>query len=99
MGKDKKGKELGKGITQRADGRYVGRYVNRFGKRESVYGATAREAKNNLAKAIADDIKKKNVVEPNITLTEWYNKWMEVYYLRKVLRNWMEAKRTKYQSI
>lgn len=97
MGKDKKGKELGKGITQRADGRYVGRYVNRFGKRESVYGATAREAKNNLAKAIADDIKKKNVVEPNITLTEWYNKWMEVYKKPVVRDNTIRHYRYVYE--
>ena len=97
MGKDKKGKELGKGITQRADGRYVGRYVNRFGKRESVYGATVREAKNNLAKAIADDIKKKNVVEPNITLTEWYNKWMEVYKKPVVRDNTIRHYRYVYE--
>ena len=33
MGKSIKGKELGKGITQRkSDGLYQGRFVNRFGK-------------------------------------------------------------------
>ena len=31
MGKDLNGKELGTGIMQRKDGRYVGRFTNRFG--------------------------------------------------------------------
>ena len=36
MGKDLKGKELGKGIAQRKDGTYQGRFINRFGDRKSV---------------------------------------------------------------
>ena len=33
MGKDLRGKELGRGISQREDGLYVGRYTNIYGKR------------------------------------------------------------------
>jgi hypothetical protein len=33
MGKDLNGKELGTGIMQRKDGRYVGRFTKRFGQR------------------------------------------------------------------
>lgn len=33
MGKSLNGKELGKNISQRKDGRYQARFVNRFGKR------------------------------------------------------------------
>ena len=33
MGKDLKGKELGKGITQESTGLYSARFVDRFGKR------------------------------------------------------------------
>ena len=37
MGKNLKGKELGKGITQRkSDGLYQGRFVNRFGKTQTI---------------------------------------------------------------
>lgn len=79
MGKDLKGKELGKGIVQRKDGRYCGRFTNRFGARESVYGDTIKEVRQELAKAKAKDVNKKNVISPNITLDEWYKKWMEVY--------------------
>lgn len=86
MGKDLNGKELGKGITQRKDGRYQGRFVNRFGKREMVYGKTLKEVKNELTKAMQNDISKSNVISPSITLDEWEHKWMEVYkkpYIRE----------------
>ena len=49
MGKNLKGKELGKGITQRKNGVYHGRYVDRFGDRRSVYGTTVKEVKAKLA--------------------------------------------------
>ena len=51
MGKNLKGKELGKGITQRKNGVYHGRYVDRFGDRRSVYGTTVKEVKAKLAEA------------------------------------------------
>ena len=51
MGKNLKGKELGKGITQRKNGVYHGRYVDRFGARRSVYGTTVKEVKAKLAEA------------------------------------------------
>ena len=38
MGKDLKGKELGTGISQRADGNYMARYVDRYKKRHTFYG-------------------------------------------------------------
>ena len=51
MGKDLKGKELGKGLSQRKDGKYSGRFVDRFGKRTQVYGSTLKEVKNKIAAA------------------------------------------------
>ena len=33
MGKDLRGKELGRGISQSEDGLYVGRYTNKYGMR------------------------------------------------------------------
>ena len=35
MGKDLKGKELGKGISQESTGLYSARFVDRFGKRKT----------------------------------------------------------------
>ena len=52
MGKDLKGKELGKGISQRKDGRYQARFTDRFGKRRCVYGITLKEVKNDTIEVI-----------------------------------------------
>ena len=43
MGKDLKGKELGVGICQLKDGRYMARYTNRYGKRMSLYSWNLKE--------------------------------------------------------
>ena len=79
MGKDLKGKELGKGITQRKDGRYQARFTDRYGKRRCVYGTTLKEVKNELMTEVVDDYSKNNVASPNMTLDQWYEKWMRVY--------------------
>lgn len=79
MGKDLKGKELGRGIKQRPDKKYEARFVNRFGDRQSVYAMSLREVKSKLAKAKAADVEKKNVIDPNIKLDAWYLKWLDVY--------------------
>lgn len=78
MGKDKNGKELGTGITQRADGTYCGRYVDRFNNRKCVYSKNIRELKKKLNEAISDD-KKLLSIRGNVTLDEWYGTWFEVY--------------------
>lgn len=79
MGKDLKGKELGKGISQRKDGRYQARFTDRFGKRRCVYGITLKEVKNVLMSEVVDNYSKNNVVDSNMTLDQWYEKWMRVY--------------------
>ena len=79
MGKDLKGKELGRGIKQRPDKKYEARFVNRFGDRQSVYAMSLRDVKSKLAKAKAADSEKKNVIDPNIKLDAWYQKWLDVY--------------------
>ena len=43
MGKDLKGKELGKGIRQKSNGMYSARYVNRFGDRKEIYNRNLAE--------------------------------------------------------
>lgn len=66
MGKDLKGKELGKGISQRKDGRYQARFTDRFGKRRCVYGITLKEVKNALMSEVVDNYSKNNaeIIEP-----------------------------------
>lgn len=79
MGKDLKGKELGKGITQRKDGSYHARYFDRFGKRKSLYSTNLKELRENLQDAMYEDRNKLNVIDTAITLDEWFEKWLNVY--------------------
>jgi hypothetical protein len=50
MGKDLKGKELGKGISQRADGRYIARFTSKTGKRKTLYDFKLNELKRKREK-------------------------------------------------
>lgn len=79
MGKSLTGKELGKGIVQSKDGRFLGRFVNRFGKTESIQANNLTELRKLLADAKYKDYGKKNLTNPNMTLAEWFEIWMEVY--------------------
>lgn len=72
MGKDLKGKEIGKGFSQRPEGTYEGRYVDRFGKRQSLYDKNLKKLKAAVDKAIFEDKNHMNVVDENITLDVWY---------------------------
>lgn len=78
LGKDLKGKELGQGIIQKKNGRYEARYVDRFGKRVSISGRDLKDVKKRYNEAIYENDKQINVKD-NITLDEWYKKWMNVY--------------------
>ena len=78
MGKDLKGKELGKGIRQNKNGRYEARYVDRFGNRRSVYGTSRVEIRNKLQEALKENIGKESV-KKRMTVGQWYDEWMSVY--------------------
>ena len=86
MGKDIKGKELGKGIAQRKDGRYCGRYADRFGIRREVYDSNLAKLRQKLTIAIYDDINHRNTTNSSITLSEWYHEWMDIHKY-KVIRD------------
>ena len=99
MGKDLKGKELGKGIEQRKDGSYHARYIDRFGKRKSVYGKTLQEVKIKCAQAISDNERCLNVVDANITLNEWFEKWLLVYKSESIRKNSIKYYKHLYKKI
>ena len=79
MGKDLKGKDLGKFISQKKDGRYQARFTNRHGKREIYCSRDLQEVKEWLATEQAKDKLSMNVVDKTVTLGEWFEKWLEVY--------------------
>lgn len=79
MGKSLNGKELGKGISQRKDGRYQARFTDRFGKRQTIYAKSLNEVRNLLRNKSYEDSKELNIVDSNMTLDEWYDVWVSVY--------------------
>lgn len=78
MGKSIKGKELGKGISQRKDGLYQARFVNRFGKRQTIYAKTYTEITKKLRNHQYEDEKRLNVADTKMTVDEWYEIWLSV---------------------
>lgn len=77
MGKSLNGKELGKGISQRKeDGLYIARFTNRFGKRQVISDKNYNGIQKKLREAIVADEKAINVINSNMTLDEWYDKWI-----------------------
>ena len=79
MGKDLKGKELGKGFSQRKNGTYVARYVNLYGERKSIYNKDLRELKREYATATANNTLGNAVLNEDMTLTQWFHIWMSAY--------------------
>ena len=65
MGKNLRGKEIGKGISQRKDGLYCARFVNKRGKRQERCFSTLPEAQNWLDDAKYTD-KYGNAFAPSI---------------------------------
>ena len=61
MGKDNKNREIGRGLSQRKDGRYSARFVTKSGKRVEKYFDTLPQARNWL-----DDAKHKDKYEVDL---------------------------------
>ena len=79
MGKDLKGRELGKGISQRKDGRYYARFTNRFGKRIEYGNSSLQIVKKWMTEEVSKDNLGMNIIDNTITLDQWYEKWLSVY--------------------
>lgn len=78
MGKDLKGKELGIGICQLKDGRYMARYTNRYGRRVSLYAWNLKEVRTRLTKAkYEDELGRPELIHKDLTLGEVYKIWIK----------------------
>lgn len=84
MGKDLKGKELGKGISQRADGNYMARYVDRYKKRHTFYGRDLKTLRRKLEKARYESERGMLLSGDSITLSEWFEEFLKLYKEGKV---------------
>ncbi len=77
MGKNLKGKEIGKGLCQKCDGTYLARFVNRRGKRVEKRFKTLPEAKNWLDEARHEDKHSDALLSSGTTVDEWFEFWLE----------------------
>lgn len=77
MGKNLKGKECGKGICQRKDGKYTARYSAKHGERREKHFNTLQEAKNWLADMQYAERHTLTPVVSCLTVDEWFEYWMD----------------------
>lgn len=77
MGKNLKGKEIGKGICQRKDGLYSARFIDKQGKRHEKYFSTIPEARNWLDDARYHDKHGNVPVFSDITVDVWFEYWLQ----------------------
>lgn len=81
MGKDLKGRELGRGLSQRPDGRFMGR-AQVEGKPIVLYDKKLKKLEKALAQAI-DEAKRNNLMPDmdgtKVTLSEWFEEWYSKY--------------------
>lgn len=97
MGKDLNGKELGKGISQRKDGRYEARVVIN-GKRQTFYNTNLAELKREFEKE-KYRLSRQNVTAcPDVTVLEWFNAWFEQYKKPTLKPSGVEAYKRKFKN-
>ena len=79
MGKNLKGKQLGKGLGQRKDGLYYARCRNCRGEREERCFKTLPEAKNWRQEQLYLRLhpEGRTVASPNMTVDAWFNQWVK----------------------
>lgn len=75
MGKDLKGRELGKGLSQRKDKKYSARYVTKSGKRIEKYFNTLPEARNWLADSRYEDFHGTTGITSTVSVDTWFWYW------------------------
>ena len=78
IGKDLKGKELGRGLAQRKDGRYEARAMIN-GVKICVYNMNLAQLKKDFEQEKAKVLRKEKNIRPNVTLKEWFEEWMWEY--------------------
>ena len=76
MGKDLNGKDIGRGFSQRPDGRYEARATVR-GKKIDLYSMSLPELKKTFAIEKAKLLRDEKGERPNLTLKSWYDEWFE----------------------
>lgn len=95
MGKNLKGKELGKGIRQRKDGRYEARAIVN-GEKINIIKTTLKECISEFDEAKKMAINYMDAKRANITLNEWFEEWFEKYKKPYIKETSIYPTRSKY---
>lgn len=74
MGKDLKGKPLGRGLSQRKDGRYEARAMIN-GVKVCIYNMNLTQLKKEFEIEKAKVLRNEKNIRPNLTLKEWFSEW------------------------
>ena len=98
MGKNLKGKELGKGIRQRKDGRYEARAVVE-GINISIIESSLKECLEEFKEAKKMASNNMDMKRVNITLNEWFEEWFEQYKKPYIKETSIYPLRSKYYNI
>ena len=98
MGKNLKGKELGKGIRQRKDGRYEARAVVE-GINISIIKSSLKECLEEFKEAKKIASNNMDIKRSNITLNEWFEEWFEQYKKPYIKETSIYPLRSKYYNI
>ena len=77
MGKNLRGRECGKGICQRKDGKYSARYIAKDGSRREKHFDTLPEARNWLADSQYEDKHNMVIVTSDVIVDSWFDYWMD----------------------
>ena len=102
MGKNLKGKEIGKGICQRKDGKYAARYTAKDGSRKEKHFDTLPEARNWLADAQYEDKHGVNTTSTEMTVDAWFEFWITnliADLAPNTLRNYRERYKHNIQPV
>lgn len=78
MGRNLKGKELGEGIYQQANGTYCARFIDRFGKRKSKRSKKSQEVRQWLADATYINEHSDIEQATNMMVDAWFEYWIDV---------------------
>ena len=78
MGKSLKGVELGRGISQRPDGRYHARAIVK-GKRVELYNKDLKQLRKEFELAKIAALQKHAKIEHDITFSEYFDTWFDTH--------------------
>ena len=77
MGKDLKGRELGKNISQEKSGYYMARFVDKNGRRVVKRFKKLQECRQWVADAMFTDQHSNLAMPQNLTVESWYAEWID----------------------